>query len=327
MKALTKRVLVLASLLLGLGLFVYVFMQNKGIFGLFAKLDYYYLIPYAIFSFSVMLVHVLRWRLISYAHNINTGFWRLVIYKCSGYAISYLTPSAHIGGEPVRAWLMKTDKIRFSNALSSVILDKYIEITANIVMGSIGFIILIVNITIARNTFLIVTLALVLSALALFYFYKRIASGRPFLSLLLKPINYKRLNKFKKQVVRSEKLMSKFFVHKTRYLFAAFSMSFACYFLMFFEFFFLLKAFGFTPNFSQIFMVVAIIAITFILPVPAALGLLEAGQTGLFSFMAFNPLIGFGLSLVVRLRDLIITGVGFTYLLQRSFKFLGFFKK
>ena len=323
MKKLNKRILISISLVIGIILFVSVFIRNLEVFDLLKRISYFYLIFYVLFSFSIILVHVLRWKVIAYSHDIKISYWRLLLYKISGYSISYLTPSAHLGGEAVRGWLVKSKKVKFPLALSSVIIDKYIEITTYFIIGTIGVLILLLNMTITENAFIIISLALILSALSLYLFYTRIAQGKPVISLLLKSIKSKKLKKFKSNIKHTEKLMSKFFANKTKSLMIAFSMSFTSNFLMFLEYFFLLKAFGITATFSQIFMIVAVIAITYILPVPAALGLLETGQFGLFAFMALNPLIGLGLSLIVRLRDCILSAFGLGYLVKRCFKFLG----
>jgi uncharacterized protein (TIRG00374 family) len=166
---------------------------------------------------------------------------------------------------------MRQEKVKFSNALSSVIIDKYLEITANMVVGIIGFIILLVSFTMAENTFLITFLALFFSAAALYTFYKRTVEKKPVISLIFKRFrSNKSFRKMYRQVRHSEILMSKFFAHSKKALLIAFSMSFTCYFLMFFEFFFLLRAFGITVSFTQIFMVVAIVGISYMLPIPAA---------------------------------------------------------
>lgn len=326
MNKLTKRILLGISLTLGLVLFGLVIAKTQGMAELFQNINYLYLVPFAVFSFSIYLVHCWRWKVIVDAHDLKFGYWKLVLFNLAGYAVSYVTPSASIGGEPVRAWLMQNRKTKFSTALSSVILDSYAKLTILILMGIIGFILLLLNVTLTENTFLVTLMTLIFSGLAVYYFYKRIANGKPALSLLFEPLKYKRLRKFKENLAHSEKTMTRFFKHKTRALLSAFSLSFLSYFMMFFEYFFLLKMLGYTATFMQIFMICAVIGIAYVMPVPAALGALELGQTSLFVFMAVNPAIGLGMSLIIRIRDCILSGTGFLYLLNKSFKFLGFWK-
>jgi len=322
MANLVKKILVAVSLLVGIFLFVLVILKNKGIVDLMSQINYIYLIPFAFFSFVIFLLHVLRWKFIIKSHGKSPAFLRLFLASLAGYGVSYITPSAQIGGEPVKALLLRSKKIKFPVALSSVIIDKYIEFTANVLMGIIGFVILLLNVTVAKNAFLIIGMTLALSAIVLYVFYIRTVEGKPFVSLIFKPFKFKKIREMRVHVENSETLMTKFLKHKGRDQLIAFFLSFAAFFVMFFEYYYLLLAFGFEATFIQIFLVCTVVAVAYIMPVPAALGALELGQTNLFILLSFNPLIGLGLSLMIRLRDSAYTALGFAYLLKRSFKVL-----
>jgi glycosyltransferase 2 family protein len=96
---------------------------------------------YLLISISIFFGFVFRWYLIIKCHNYNISLFKLFNYRVAGFAISYLTPSARVGGEPIRTYFLVKNKIPFEKAMSSVVIDKSLELTANAVMTVIGAII------------------------------------------------------------------------------------------------------------------------------------------------------------------------------------------
>jgi uncharacterized protein (TIRG00374 family) len=323
MKRKNKRILFIVSVLAGFAIFSYMLCQNLAVFDILSKISYIYLIPFFILSYFIFFIHVLRWKVITKCHNVKISIWRLLIYKVAGYSVSYITPSANLGGEALRGMLMKQDKVKLHVGLSTVIIDKYIEFTANLIVGIIGFFLFLLDVTLTRNTIIVSVLALGASAVALYLLYLRISRGQPAISLLFRPFKSKSMKAGRKHLEKSEKLMAKFFENNTKSMLYAFGLSFICYFVMFLEYYFMLLAFGLSGSYVQIFAVFSVIAISYLMPVPAGLGFLEAGQFGVFTFMALNPLIGIGISLIIRIRELVVVAVGLTYLLIKSIKNLG----
>jgi len=58
----------------------------------------------------------------------------------------------------------------------------------------------------------------------------------------------------------------------------------------------------------------AVVGFAYIIPVPAALGALEAGQASLFSLVGLGAGVGVVLSLLIRVRDIMWTFIGLSYL-------------
>jgi uncharacterized membrane protein YbhN (UPF0104 family) len=52
------------------------------------------------------------------------------------------------------------------------------------------------------------------------------------------------------------------------------------------------------------------VRIAFLLPMPAGLGMLEAGQVLAMGLIGVNPALGVSLSLLIRIRDVIFGGLG-----------------
>jgi hypothetical protein len=72
---------------------------------------------------------------------------------------------------------------------------------------------------------------------------------------------------------------------------------------------------GFTPDLISIFAVLAGVGISYSLPIPMALGVLEVSQVSALSFLNLNTVVGLSLSILVRIKDLIRSGIGVISLL------------
>ncbi|MCK4726669.1 MAG: flippase-like domain-containing protein, partial [Anaerolineales bacterium] len=80
--------------------------------------------------------------------------------------------------------------------------------------------------------------------------------------------------------------------------------------LMVFEFGMMMQFLGVQFNLVQVLIALTAARIAFLLPFPAGLGALEAGQVMAMGLIGVSPAIGIGLSLLIRARDVLFGGVG-----------------
>lgn len=93
----------------------------------------------------VAVLDALAWR---YAFpEAVPPFGRLVAARLAGEAVNATTPTATLGGEPLKAWLVAGDRIPLSEALASVVIAK----TA-LLVGHLAFIALALGIGLGRGT-------------------------------------------------------------------------------------------------------------------------------------------------------------------------------
>ena len=78
------------------------------------------------------------------------------------------------------------------------------------------------------------------------------------------------------------------------------------------EFKFLLLGLGINASLVVIILALTVLGLVYFIPIPAGLGFLEAGQTGLFYALKGEGSIGFVLSLITRIRNLIFVAIGFS---------------
>jgi uncharacterized protein (TIRG00374 family) len=120
----------------------------------------------------------------------------------------------------------------------------------------------------------------------------------------------KRLKNFEKKLINVESLIIKFYHKDTKYFYQAISICLLSWCLMFFEYKVagLMVGQNLTP--MQSFLIFSFVGIAYIMPIPMALGTLEASQISAFSILGINPAAGLALSFLVRLKDFCIAIIG-----------------
>jgi len=257
---------------------------------------------------------------------------RLFFYKAAGYAISYLTPFAKLGGEPVQTYFLSKEKIDMAHAASTTVIDKMLEITANVVFSLIGLIILALSFTLPKGSMTAIVWGLAFFVALITIFYYRMLLGLGFFSSI---INFFRLNKFKAirankwRIRDGEKRITDFYrSHKTAFI-ACSVISFILWVLSFFEFMLLMWVFGYSFSLAVLFFVVVFMGIATLFPFPAALGSQEVGQVTLFSIIGAGGNVGIAISLITRVRDILWTLVGLGFMYYKGVKrhFISVLKK
>lgn len=75
-------------------------------------------------SFLMYLVEAYGWRLTLGRHASQVSFWRLLVIRTAGELVNMTTPAAYVGGEPLKAYLLKRHQVPMVEAAASVVLAK-----------------------------------------------------------------------------------------------------------------------------------------------------------------------------------------------------------
>ena len=116
----------LFSTLIGVILLYYNY-SKFGVINVFEAFKNFTPAVFLIYASAVIIIElflVVRWNVVLNAFKLKVPFHNLFLYRMSGYAVGYLSPQAHIGGEPVRALLLKRHGIKFKKGISTVLIDK-----------------------------------------------------------------------------------------------------------------------------------------------------------------------------------------------------------
>lgn len=315
-------------LFLVLGILLFIFFLYK--FGISAldiikqNINFYYLTLFGLVAMLNVVPHSLRFKMILDSYGKKINIFRLIKQQVCVFAVSYLTPSSRLGGEPVRVYMLKKEcDVDYKVGTTAVILDKFVEVLGSALYGVIGLILLTVllGIPLYFKVFFGSLVFLVLFLLFLIY-YRTVNNKRVFSSLfvLMRMDRIKNWKKFIPILEDIESKMADFFINHKK----SFALSFLFYVIggvvFILEFKLLLLSIGVNASLFQIILAINIWGISAFVPTPASLGFLEAGQAGLFQVMQGDASVGLAMALVLRGAYLAIACLGFVFIIFFSGK-------
>ncbi len=274
-----------------------------------------------------------RWWLILRAESSRVPFLPLVGYRLAAFGLSYFTPGPQVGGEPLQIiYLQRNYGLTFARATAAVIMDKLLEFLANFLFLAVGFFAVVRSGMLAQYAppaWLALPLALLLlwplAHILLMYFGKHPLSALFLPFLRLRHPASKRLEEkvsknprtlwmnflnFLRLVSISEHLAGLFCRRHLGYLLLALAASLLVWVGMIYEYVYMLACLRADLDSSQALASLTVVRLSFLMPLPAGLGTLEASQVLAVSAFGLPAALGISLSLLMRARDLLIGGLG-----------------
>ncbi len=286
---------------------------------------------FIIVSICSMLLQAWRWQIIIKTTNIKISFWKTFLYKIVGYGISFITPVAKVGGEPLRAVLLQREGASFARGFSTVIIDKVIELSTSGILFVSGIFIAILSLALPKKLLVIMIFLGIGTIAILGWFYLILLSDK---KSILKAFKFFRLHKIKKlkhwekNIVKMDAWMIDFRKHHTSAFNKAVLITIITWLLMFVEYKTALMILGiYKVSFAGLFLIITTIGFAYLIPVPLALGVLEAGQISTFGLLQFKAAAGVALSMIIRTRDLVWTVFAIIILLFFGFDIKKAYKK
>lgn len=260
----------------------------------------------------------LRWWLILRADSPRIPFLPLVGYRLAAFGLSYFTPGPQVGGEPLQIiYLQKHYGLTFARATSAVIMDKLLEFLANFLFLGIGALAVIQSgmftvSTAQFNLSLLPLLALLLwpPAHILLLYTRRhplSALARPLYNRLLA---HARMGQTLRLLIVSEHLAGLFCRRHPGALLLSLAASLLVWVGMVYEYTYMLACLRADLDFQQALASLTVVRLSFLMPLPAGLGTLEASQVLAVSAFGLPAALGISLSLLMRARDLLLGGLG-----------------
>jgi len=321
-----KKLNLVISLFIGLILFAFFiwWLGPEAIILIFNNFNPYYLGLYLIFAFFPFVFIAWRWKVILKTYRKKVPFFDLVRNVVAGYTVSYVTPSARIGGEPLRAYMLKKENnIDLETGSASIIMEKFVDVSGSFIFGLIGISLFLyyINVPFYLAMSLVAIISILFLILAIFYY--RTVRGKGFFSSIYLLFRLNKISKLKglgKSLIEIEKKMKKFFTNHKKEFFMTFLIYFLQMLFMIFEMKFLLLSFGVNESLMISIFIINVMGIANLVPVPASLGFLEAGESGLLHLVLGNGIFGVALSLIMRVKYLIFITFGFSIISHFSGK-------
>lgn len=232
-------------------------------------------------------------------------FVKVIRAGAVGFALSYLTPSAYIGGEPFKAILIKEEiGTDLKTSVAAVVIEKVMRLTADIFFVIVGAVYLLVYFHLPEWLIWLLSAILCLFLGAAFFFYYRAYHNKGFLTPLINFFGFEKDSRLKEitgHIQEVEDLISEFFTHHSRYVVTAAIFSLISRWLALFSLWLIILFLGVKIGLIQIFGFYALTVVVYLIPIPAALGIHEISQAVIFGIFGLKSSAGIALSLIYRM--------------------------
>ena len=274
------------------------------------------LLGLALLNGFIFLLLTSRWWLLIRALGNRLPFLSLVGYRLAAFGITYFTPGPQFGGEPLQVHLVQSrHHLSGSVALAGVAMDKLVELLVNFSFLVFGLM-LVFHFRLLHSPISSLTLFITLGMLVLPVIYLLLLrmGYHPFTTLLSRPVKLEKWKtafwRIKLPVESAEEQVAGLLRHKPKALGGALTISLLAWICMIAEYWLALRVLGIHLEPFQVIFALTAVRIAFLLPFPAGVGALEAGQVAAMQMLGVEPALGISVSLLIRARDLSLGVLG-----------------
>jgi uncharacterized protein (TIRG00374 family) len=314
-----KALLFLLSLLIGLGLFIWIlkFVGWRAIENAFSSFTGWQGLAILGLTTLMAIIGTWKWREILKGEEVKISFWDLLKPSIAGYSIMFLAPILVLGAEVFRAYALKEKKsVPWPKGMASGFIDLILEYSANLVVVFLGILFFLYKIGFpSQNLVIIFSVIFLLFTLAIAFFYfkalKRESVAKSFLEFLgLK--NHNHAN----SILETEKEIFNFFGLRKKSMWKSFGLTFLRAFVMYLRTWVLILFLGKNLGGLLAFSLLSFTYIAVTIPIPAALGSHEAVQTIAFNSLGLGAPAATVYTMIIRGAELIVALVGVIFLFQ-----------
>lgn len=268
-------------------------------------------------NIAVLTTFTGRWWLLLHALGQRIPIWRLMGYRLTAFAISYFTPGSHFGGEPYQVFAVSHfHKVPMSISLAAITLDKLLEMLINLAVLLAGALMLIfMQSSLAPwiewqiILYALLLLAIPMSLLVALWRGRHPLTGViEFVSRLIRrPL----LQSHWAQTVQQSEVQAIWLCRDhPRMVGLAFLITICTWVGVIWEYWLLTDMLNLSLSTQQLVASLVAARIAILLPVPAGLGALEAGQMLAMESLGLDPNVGVAIAVVIRARDIVSGLVG-----------------
>jgi len=252
----------------------------------------------------VLLFKYLRWWVILRYQQYQLPFWQLAGIRQAAFAVSIVTPGPQFGGEPVQVLaLTNRYQVPSDQAIASVLLDRAIELTVSFSYIIGGTLLLLVQHQLGFSSLTFGLVGIVV-LLPLGYLLSLRFDRHP-LSLLVRPFP-----QLFALINPSEQEMSRFLKQDNQRLGVLLLISVIGFMAQMVEYGLMLLVLDVPLQLMEFLTLFTFIRLSLFVPTPAGLGAVESGQILTFASFGFNPATAVSLTILIRIRDIVLVCLG-----------------
>ena len=265
-----------------------------------------------------MFVYLLN--ALAFRHMINVpslSYRKILATIIGGYALNYITPFLHAGGEPYRVLVLKKD-IGLAKSLSATLSYLMLHFLSSFLFWFIAIITILIFLPVSAAGYAVLGICLLVCVWAILMFVKGYKNG-VIKSLSKYIVRVPLFKRFSDSVEKKEELLNEvngnvsdlilnrkkdFILSNVYELFSRFVATL--------EFYFILHAIGYAPTLLDSFLINAGASIisNLLFIVPFELGVKEGGLYITLKLLHFVPELGIYVGLINRLREMVWILVG-----------------
>ncbi len=271
----------------------------------------------------VAIFGAMRWKSILKTQGENVSFFLTIRYLVKGFTVDFLTPFSLFGGEMVRIFLMQ-EKVGIRKSAFSAITDKILDVTTHFFFLVPGIILFVFyGGSVKSLFFLYAGIVIIVMLLLIVLFYNRILKKRSFLFWVLgafkKTRNLITNTENGKIITQVEKDMIDFFSSEEGYFTKGILISFLRHLFLLFRVFVIIFFVAEVADIGVALAIYGLVILSMILPLPAALGGLEAILALGFGALGLGFSSGVTAAIILRSADLIVCLFGVILFIRLSF--------
>jgi uncharacterized protein (TIRG00374 family) len=311
------RYFLLALGLTVLGLLVWHIGPDR-IYEAAARLGPLALVVILIPSFVMYALEAYGWKVVLGRSAQTVPFWRLMAIRTAGEVVNMTTPTAYLGGEPLKAYLLKRDNVPISEGAASVVIAKTTMTIAEvfyILVGiALGFWIVGVGSSAGQSVAAgLVSVGLLVCSIAGFIFIQRRGLFASILSLVRKlRLRIGFLESQQEHLLSIDRTIQNYYSHHQRAFFASIGVYFFGWMAESMEVFIILHFLGGPTNLLSAFSIGALAVFikggSFF--IPGSLGAQDGGNVLLLQAFGYSDVTGLTFALLRRFRELVWIGIG-----------------
>lgn len=285
----------------------------------------------AVLNIGIWLLVAMRWWLILLGFDQRLPFLKVLRYRLTAYALSYVTPGPQLGGEVLMVYYPSAGHgVPTPVSLAATSVDKSLEFLGNFSLMAVGLLVAITGYDFLSEADLVGLLFLLALLLVPVGLLLAIWRGRhPFSTLidgvarLLTPArrvilrrapglrSLPSLVRMQRTVHHIEELIFWLAHHRPWSFLSAMGVTLLSVAAMAVDFWVINQALGIDLRFWPSVSILVLVFFAFLLPVPAGLGAMEAALVTGYTAMGHTGVQALSVALLMRSRDLLIAFLGF----------------
>jgi glycosyltransferase 2 family protein len=255
-----------------------------------------------------------RWWMILRSQGYKIPYPALASYRLMAFSISYFTPGPHVGGEPLQAYLLRRRHgVPGPVAVSSVALDKLIEVLTNLSFLLLGIAITLqTQLPVAVSAPAAIGFGLILVAIPVMIITLWVRGASPISGILGKvlPASWRLNSKLYGLIEASERRAAHLCQSQPNILLRGLGVSVLIWLALLGEYWLAAHWLGIDLSPAQLIAAMTAARIAILLPLPGGLGSLDASQVFVLTALGYSAAAGFSLSLLIHLRDILFGLLG-----------------